>query len=207
MVGGYGPSMAMLNKVFVMSCDALLIPTLVDRLHYNAAHFLMHTIMPSWLQWYHDTVKKQQEILHRMDQERKSIYQSYAFTHHAPQLLPVMVIRYAVVGETIQNQHSLEKSLLQDDLSMHMCMNNSMWFDAIHDIVNEAPRIITWVDLTNDQQRVIPLCPNTECSWLRQQSNDNLADETFTLSRSRFVNLARRLAAWLFLNDIDKNES
>lgn len=186
------PSTTVLNKVLVMSCDRLMIPSLADRLHYNAMQVLLDTILPNWFDWHQTMVQKQTEHLHTLDLNQRIIYQSYALPKCPPKILPIVVLRYSLSVISDPNQD-------QRHWTMLMSPWHSIWFEGLSTMVNQASGKMTWVDLTGDGERLIPLCPNTDASWIAMRSHRNHAAETPSeMIRIRFLNLAQHLSRqWL----------
>jgi cellulose biosynthesis protein BcsQ len=93
-----GPSTNLLNKTIVMSCDACLPCTFVDRPSLDAACMLFTTILPEWLNWQRQAAVEDERAVREYLCNRDTYMSSLRHTYRSipPVLVPMLVNAFGI---------------------------------------------------------------------------------------------------------------
>jgi hypothetical protein len=90
----FGPSGGQVNKIFAMSCDAIIPPLFADYFSVSSADAFLTSIIPSWLGWRDKLKEKQSRWFLELEPQYKAEAEKYRFNRFEPRILPFLVTAY-----------------------------------------------------------------------------------------------------------------
>jgi hypothetical protein len=90
----FGPSGGQINKIFAMSCDAIIPPLFADYFSVSSADAFLTSIIPSWLVWRDKLRDKQSRFFVELEHQYRAEANKYRFNRFEPRILPFLVTAY-----------------------------------------------------------------------------------------------------------------
>ena len=102
----FGPSGGLVNKVFALSCDALIPPSFSEYFSVSSADALLTSVLPAWLEWRDKLVLYQRNFFRTCEPHWRSEANKYHFNRHEPRILPFLVTSYSAKEGQIDDKPS-----------------------------------------------------------------------------------------------------